>query len=180
MDKDLYEILGVKKDAGESEVRKAFLKLAKKYHPDVNSGNKEAEQKFKEVNLAYEVLKDAKKRAQYDQMRAAGRNPFAGAGPGSGQGQWQGQGGFDPGAFGDLGLGDLFQEIFGGGFQTGGFGGFGGETRTRRPRGGFRARGADREAMVSVSFLEAAKGAERILDLGDGRRLTVKIPEGVA
>jgi molecular chaperone DnaJ len=64
MDKDLYEILGIKKEATEGEIRKAYLKLAKKYHPDVNPGDKAAEQKFKEINLAYEVLKDEKKRAQ--------------------------------------------------------------------------------------------------------------------
>lgn len=180
MDKDLYEILGVKKDASEAEVRKAFLKLAKKNHPDVNPGNKEAEQRFKEANLAYEVLKDPKKKDKYDQMRAAGANPFAGGGGG----QWRPSGGGQYGAqdLGDLGLGDLFQEIFGGGFAGGGFsgGGFGGDPRTgRRSRGAFRQRGADREAGVTINFLEAAKGGERALELSDGRRLTVKIPEGV-
>jgi DnaJ-class molecular chaperone len=182
VDKDLYEVLGVKKDATESEIRKAFLKAAKKYHPDVNPGNKEAEQRFKEVNLAYEVLKDAKKRAQYDQMRAAGANPFAGAGQ---------QGGWRPGApgyenFSDFGLGDLFQEIFGGGFPGGAAGGgFGtaGATDTRRGRRArsspFQSRGMDREASLTIPFLEAAKGGSRTIELGDGRRLTVKIPEGV-
>jgi DnaJ-class molecular chaperone len=174
LDKDLYEILGVKKNATESEIRKAFLKLAKKYHPDVNSGNKEFEQKFKEVNLAYEVLKDAKKRAQYDQMRAAGANPFARRGAG-GPGQWSpggGQGGSYTADFGDLGLGDLFEEIFGGGYNV--------RDRQRR-RGGpaFSQRGADREATITIPFLEAVKGGERVLELSDGRRLTVKIPEGV-
>lgn len=184
MDKDLHEILGVKKDATEAEIRKAFLKLAKKYHPDVNPGNKEAEQKFKEVNLAYEVLKDPKKRAQYEQMRAAGADPFARAAQG---GAWRGGQTYGGQDFGDLGLGDLFQEIFGGGFGgaggggfRGGFGGFGGEARTgRRPRGaGMRARGGDREALLQISFIDAARGAERVIDF-DGKRLTVRIPEGV-
>lgn len=179
MDKDLHEILGVKKDATEAEVRKAFLKLAKKYHPDVNQGNKEAEQKFKEVNLAYEVLKDSKKRAQYEQMRAAGANPFAQAG----QGTWRAGQGFGPQDFGDLGLGDLFQEIFSGGFATGpsaGFpGGFGGQARGgRRGRSPMSSKGADRDALLPISFLEAAKGVERVIDI-DGKRLTVRIPEGV-
>src|SRR5947208_3997511 len=107
LDKDLYEILGVKKDASEKEIQRSFRKLAKKYHPDVNQGNKESEQKFKEVNLAYEVLKDAKKRAQYDQMRAMGANPFARAG----QGRYSSPpGGFGPDQFADFGLGDLFEE----------------------------------------------------------------------
>ena len=74
MDKDLYEILGIKKDASERDIQQAFRRLAKKHHPDVNPGNKDAEQKFKEANLANEVLKDPKKRAQYDQMRAMGAN----------------------------------------------------------------------------------------------------------
>lgn len=182
MDKDLYEVLGVKKGATESEVRKAFLKLAKKYHPDVNSGDKGAEQKFKEVNLAYEVLKDSKKRQQYDQMRAAGQNPFSYPGGGQGAGQWRTSGPFNPESMGDFGLGDLFQEIFGGGGFSGqgDSGGFGGaRTAGRRPRGGFAQRGNDREAIVRVGFLEAAKGGERVIEISDGRRLTVKIPEGV-
>jgi DnaJ-class molecular chaperone len=186
VDKDLYEILGVKKDATEQEVRKAFLKLAKKFHPDVNPGNKEAEQKFKEVNLAYEVLKDAKKRQHYDEMRAAGANPFANAGARAG-GTWRG--GAAP--EGDFGLGDLFQEIFGAGFGGGGFGpggfggsggGFGAAGGVGARRGGanpFAQRGADQATTVTIPFLDAAKGGERVLQLADGRRLTVKIPEGV-
>ncbi len=175
MDKDLYEILGVKKEATEAEIRKAFHKLAKKHHPDVNAGDKAAEQKFKEMNLAYEVLKDTKKRAQYDQMRAAGANPFSGSGA---RGSWRSGGPFNPADFGDLGLGDLFQEIFGG---MGG-GGFSGDFRggsTRGRSGGFRPPGRDLEAIVQVGFLDAAKGGERSIELPNGKRLTVKIPEGV-
>src|SRR5690348_11550880 len=89
VEKDLYEVLGVSKTASEGEIRKAFLKLAKKYHPDVNAGNKDSETKFKEINLAYEVLKDKKKRAHYDQMKAMGQNPFSqGAQAGGPQGGW--------------------------------------------------------------------------------------------
>lgn len=174
MEKDLYEVLGVKKDASSGDIRKAFLKAAKKYHPDVNPGNKEAEQRFKEVNLAYEVLKDDKKRAQYDQMRA---NPFARAGARGGpSGGASYSGGFDPDMFADLGLGDLFEEIFGGG--GGGFRGRPG----RGGQGGFRTmarRGGDQETALNVSFQEAARGGEKSLEFADGRRLTVKIPEGV-
>ncbi len=174
LDKDLYEILGVKKGATDTEVRKAFLKLAKQLHPDVNPGNKEAEQKFKEVNFAYEVLKDKKKRRQYDEMReSVGRpNPAAGA-------RWGGHPGAGPGgysyeSFSDFGLGDLFQEIFGG--AAGGMGRQGGRRAGGVP---FASRGNDREAHVQITFLEAARGAERPLDFSDGRRITVKIPEGV-
>lgn len=182
MDKDLYAILGVAKDASEGEIRKAFLKLAKQFHPDKNPGNPEAEQRFKEVNLAYEVLKDAKKRQQYDAMRAAGNNPFARARAGGRRGGAGQSGGFggsgDP--FQDMGLGDLFQEIFGGGFSgspggggAGGFrGGFGGSA-------GFSQRGSDQAATVTIPFLDAAKGAERSFELSNGRKLVVKIPEGI-
>ncbi len=175
VDKDLYEVLGVKKDSNESEIKKAFYKLAKKYHPDVNQNDKAAEQKFKEVNLAYEVLKDTKKRAQYDQMRAMGANPFAR------QRQHAGTGGGFPGGMGgdayqDFGLGDLFEEIFGGQ-------GFGGAQRGGRPgrsgRGGFQTRGLDREALVEITLNEAALGGDKVLEMSDGRKLTVKIPEGV-
>ncbi|MBY0370871.1 DnaJ domain-containing protein, partial [bacterium] len=181
LDKDLYEILGVKKGATDSEIRKAFLKLAKKYHPDVNQGDKAAEQKFKEVNFAHEVLKDKAKRAQYDQMRAGG--PFgAGAGGGGGR-QWRPEAGgnqFSYEAFSDFGLGDLFQEIFGGGgFGRGGMGGMGGAAGRAGGRRGFAERGHDQETSVQVSFKEAARGAEKTLEFSDGRRLTVKVPAGV-
>lgn len=178
MDKDLYEILGVKKDASEGEIRKAFLKLAKKHHPDVNQNNKEAETKFKEVNLAYEVLKDAKKRAQYDQMKAMGANPFARAQHAGSYG-WGGGQPFSGAEMGDLGLGDLFEEIFGGGFHFGQEGFRPGRRGARSGGAGFRARGQDREARVEVSFLDAARGAERTLEFAGNRRLTVRIPEGV-
>lgn len=176
MDKDLYELLGVKKTASESEIRKAFLKLAKKYHPDVNPNDKVAEQKFKEVNLAYEVLKDSKKRQQYDQMRAMGANPFSQRPQGGGP-FWTGGTAAGP-DFGDLGLGDLFEEIF----SSGGF--KGGTSGRRRGgggpfSGGFPQRGQDREAQVTVSFLEAAQGAEKAIEFEDGKKLTVKIPEGI-
>jgi curved DNA-binding protein len=173
LDKDLYEILGVKKDATDAEIRKAFLGLAKKYHPDVNPGDKEAEVKFKELSFAHEVLKDKKKRAQYDQMRAAsGRGPFRPGGTGS----WSeapSSGGFSYDAFSDFGLGDLFQEIFGGAAR--GRPGAGG----RRGNSPFSQRGTDREAKTQISFIEAARGGERTLDFSDGRRISVKIPAGV-
>lgn len=174
MEKDLYEILGVKKDANEKEIQAAFRKLAKKFHPDVNPGNKDAELKFKEVNLANEVLKDPKKRAQYDQMRAMGANPFARGGESRGSYRGGQPGGFNPDAFADFGLGDLFEEIFGAAARGPGAAEPGKRRQTR-----FSQRGADRETRLTVSFLDAAKGAERMLEFSDGKRLTVKIPEGV-
>lgn len=174
LEQDLYEILGVKKSATDKEIQKAFRVLAKKHHPDVTSNNKESEKKFKEINFAYEVLKDPKKRAQYDQMRAQGANPFAHAGAQGGR-SYQG-GPFGPEAYADFGLGDLFEEIFGG---TAGFRGGAGGRQSRGGRPGFSARGADRESVLPVSFIDAARGAERLIELSHGKRLTVKIPEGV-
>ena len=125
--RDYYEVLGLQKGASEDEIKKAFRQLAKKYHPDLNPGDKEAEAKFKEVNEAYEVLSDKEKRQRYDQFGFAGVDPSYGGGATGGAGGFGG--GF--GGFGDLG--DLFGDIFGGG----GFGGFG-SGRVRDPNGPIR------------------------------------------
>ena len=103
--RDYYEVLGVDKNASEDEIKRAYKKLARKYHPDMNPGDKEAEEKFKEINEANEVLSDPEKKARYDQFGFAGTDPNYGAG------QSGGFGGFD---FGDLG--DIFGSFFGGGF----------------------------------------------------------------
>lgn len=173
MDKDLYEILGVKKDANEKDIRKAFHTLAKRYHPDVNPGDKQAEQRFKEVNLAYEVLKDSKKRNQYDQMRAMGADPFAQAGARRGAAAG---GSYGPEFYAEFGLGDLFEEIFG---RSSPFGGADPNARRRRGGANFAQRGADREYGMTIAFTDAARGAERSIELPDGKRLSVTIPEGV-
>lgn len=184
MDKDLYEILGVKREASEAEIKNAFRKLAKQHHPDKNQGNKVAETKFKELSLAYEVLKDPTKRARYDQARVYGGGGGMG---GPGGGQWKSSPGFKPeDMFQDFGLGDLFQEIFGAGGAGGGHGGrgdfgrdFGGGFGQTGRRGFGARRGADLEAQLEISLPDAVQGAEKTVHLNGGKRLTVKIPEGI-
>ena len=111
--RDYYEVLGVPKDASADDIKKAYRKGAMKYHPDRNPGDKEAEQKFKEIGEAYEVLSDPDKKARYDQYGFAGVDPNFGAGAG-------GYGGAGFGGFGDFGdLGDIFGEFFGGGRSRG-------------------------------------------------------------
>ena len=113
--RDYYEVLGVGKDASADEIKKAYRKSAMKYHPDRNPGDKEAEEKFKEIGEAYEVLSDEGKRSRYDQFGFAGVDPNYGAGQGGYGGGFNG--GF--GGFGDFGdLGDIFGEFFGGGTRT--------------------------------------------------------------
>ena len=142
--RDYYEVLGVDKSVSEDELKKAYRKAAKKYHPDLNPGDATAEKNFKEVNEAYEVLSDSEKRARYDQFGHAGVDPNFGAGGG-------GYGGGFTGDFGDLG--DIFSSFFGGGF--GGFGG-GRQSNPNAPR-----RGNDTAATVTISFEEAAKGCKK-------------------
>jgi molecular chaperone DnaJ len=146
--RDYYEVLGISKDASESEIKKAFRQQAKKYHPDLHPDDKEAEVKFKEVNEAYEVLSDADKKARYDQYGFAGVDPNYGAGAGAG--------GFGGGGFGDFDLGDIFGSIFGGGFGGGG----GGSARRNGPRQGERV-----HTQTTVTFEEAAFGCEKELNV---------------
>lgn len=136
-------MLGIQKGASEEEIKKAFRANAKKYHPDLNPGNKEAEAKFKEVNEAYEVLSDKEKRTRYDQYGFAGVDPNYGAGAG-------GYGAYGGSPFGqDIDLGDIFNSFFGG---------FGG--RSTRNQNAPR-RGSDTEVSVTITFEEAAKGCKK-------------------
>ena len=143
--RDLYEVLGVDRNADEATLKKAYRKLAKKYHPDVNPGDKEAEQKFKEATNAYAILSDPEKRRQYDQFgHAAFENGGAGAGDGFG--------GFD---FSGMDMGDIFGDIFGDLF--------GGGSR-RRARSG-PMKGANLRARVNITFEEAVFGCEKELEI---------------
>ena len=149
--RDYYEVLGIGKNATDAEIKSAYRKLAKKYHPDLNPGNKESDEKFKEVNEANDVLSDPQKRQRYDQFGFAGVDPNYAAANGGGAG------GFG-GGFGGVDLGDIFGDIFGGGFG-GGFSGFGGGSSTRTanvPR-----KGHDIQASVILTFEEAAHGCSK-------------------
>lgn len=176
--KDYYKILGVERDAKEAEIKTAYRRLARKYHPDV-SKEADAETKFKEVGEAYEVLKDKEKRQAYDQLGANWKqgqnfNPPPG---------WEdifsnaGSAGNASGAsFGDTGgFSDFFESMFGGGGfnQSGGF-----------QHRGFQSKGADQHANISISLEDAFQGAKKNIRLGNkqtgnGRNLDVKIPAGI-
>ncbi len=141
--RDYYKVLGVEKNADEKQIKRAYRKLAKKYHPDMNGGDAspESEAKFKEATEAYEVLSDSKKRSTYDQF---GHAAFENGGAG-------GYGGFQ-GGFGDIDLGDIFGDLFGAGFG----GGFGGSRRRNYP-----TKGANVGASITIDFNEAVFGCEK-------------------
>ena len=145
--RDYYEVLGVEKNAGADEIKKAYRKAAMKYHPDRNPGDKEAEEKFKEVGEAYEVLSDDQKRSRYDQFGFAGVDPNYGAGAGAG-GYGFGGGGF--GGFSGFGdFGDIFSEFFGGGASS------------QRSTANAPRRGENVMAQLELTFEEAAFGCEK-------------------
>jgi curved DNA-binding protein len=185
--KDYYQILGVDRNASEKEIKKAYRRLARKHHPDVNPGDEKAEERYKALNEAHEVLTDPEKRRKYDQLGASwqqwqrmGRDPG-----GFDWGQWSARapgGGRVHVEYGDLG--DLFGDAFGGGgfsdFFEAVFGGMGRQgpqvrtgTRQARPR-----RGQDYEQLVEITLEETFSGTKRVLEK-NGRRIEVKIPPGV-
>lgn len=147
--RDYYEVLGVQKSATPDEIKKAYRQLAKKYHPDLNPDNKEAEEKFKEVNEAYEILSDSDKKEKYDRFGFAGVDPSYGAGQGGFGG---GFGGFGDGM--EFDLGDLFGSFFGG------FGGGGSRSNPNAPR-----RGSDIQSSLYLTFEEAAKGCKKTVEV---------------
>ena len=147
--RDYYEILGISKSASEDEIKKAYRKLAKQYHPDVNKAP-DAEAKFKEINEAYEVLSDPQKKATYDQFGHAGMDGFSGGGYSSG--------------FGGMNmddLGDIFSDFFGG---MGGFSGFnfGGSASSRRNS---PMKGENRYMSMEIDFLDAVHGVDKMVSL---------------
>jgi curved DNA-binding protein len=183
--RDYYETLGVSKTATDDEIKSAFRKLARKHHPDVAKDKKAAEEKFKQINEAYEVLSDPEKRSKYDQLGANWNQPggfqpppqWSGQ-PGGASHQWGGDGGggveFE---FGGTGFSDFFEAFFGGGRGRSAFGGFGGREATAE-------RGADVEADILVALEEALHGSTRTVSLRRGgsnkvESYQVKIPRGV-
>src|SRR6266536_1002034 len=185
--RDYYETLGVPKTATEDEIRSAFRKLARKYHPDVAKDKKVAEEKFKEINEAYEVLGDPEKRKKYDQLGADWNRPGGfqpppdwqrqEQQPGGGYYQWGGDGGGAQFEFVGTGFSDFFEAFFGGGRGRSAFGGFGRRQATAE-------RGADVEADIMVPLEEALHGSTRTVSLrrvGSDKveNYQVKIPRGV-
>jgi DnaJ-class molecular chaperone len=171
-----YEVLGVTKDATADAIRKAYRALAKKHHPDLNPGNKQAEARFKEISVAYDLLSDADKRAKFDRgeidesgnekPRAYSYQDYAEGAPGA---KYRAQEGMSP-----EDLDDLFSFFNRGGGGAGGFGaGRGGEGAT------IRMRGSDRQYALTVDFLDAVNGAKQRLELAPGKSLDVTIPAGV-
>ncbi|MEG0396224.1 MAG: DnaJ domain-containing protein, partial [Oscillospiraceae bacterium] len=148
--RDYYEVLGITKSASDDEIKTAYRKTAKKYHPDLHPDDKASEEKFKEASEAYEVLSNKEKKSRYDQFGHAGVDPSYGAGAG-GFGGGFGGGGVD--------LGDLFGDLFGGGF-----GGFGGNTRSRQNPNAPR-RGSDIRVSLVLSFMEAVHGCNKTVSV---------------
>ncbi len=181
-ERDLYEILGVSRTASQDELKRAYRKLAKKYHPDVNPGNKPAEEKFKEVTAAFEVLSDEKRRKLYDEFGPDALRSGFDEKRAAEYRRWRSQGApqggmpFDFGDFATVNVGDygsfdfgsIFGDLFGGGAPRGG----------RARRHGIPVQGAHAEAELLIELRDAVLGAERDLRL-DGRTLRVKIPPGV-
>ena len=176
--KDYYKILGVSKSASQDEIKKAYRKLAVKYHPDKNPGDKTAEQKFKEISEAYEVLADPEKRSKYDSLGKDWKQYEQTGGGFGGQGsgtQYRRYTGDMEDLFGDSGFSEFFESIFGGGF---------GERTKQRRQGGFRdysqnaMKGQDYKAEVHLTIEEAFQGVTKMLTV-NGQKLRVSFKPGI-
>jgi curved DNA-binding protein len=188
--RDYYQTLGVKKDASQDEIKKAYRKLARKYHPDVNPDDPNAEEKFKDINEAYQVLSDEEKRQKYDRFGSQWKQyqQTGGRAEDFDWSQWSAQG--QPGgrSYRTVSQEEL-EQMFGGGlggfsdFFTTLFGGMAGGGATRRTTRGSSAqtmqRGGDIEHEVQISLQEAFNGTTRLLTFEDGRRIEATIPPGV-
>ena len=197
--KDYYEVLGVNRNADDNAIKKAYRKLAKKYHPDTNGGNPQAEQKFKEITEAYSVLSDPEKKKMYDQF---GHAAFDGSGAGGGAysgGYSTGNGGYREFHFENGNMNDIFDDLFGdifhhgngknaggfkGGFHQSYYGGGSGFDQGGFGGGSFRRKGSDLQAETEVSFDEAAFGCDKWISLqdpvkGTTQTLQVHIPAGI-
>ena len=182
MARDPYQELGVSRTASADEIRKAFRKLAKENHPDTNPGNNAAEERFKKVSAAFDIVGDVEKRKKFDAgmidndgretAQGFGGGAPWGAGPGPGGfGQRDGRGGFRTETFEGADLGDILGEMFGGARQ-GRPGGTGGGF------GGFSQRGADTRARLEVDLVDAIRGGKQRIAFSDGRTIDVTIPKG--
>ena len=184
MARDPYQELGVPRTASADEVRKAFRKLAKENHPDTNPGNKAAEERFKKVSAAFDIVGDAEKRKKFDRgeidadgrevnMGFGGGGPWDARGPGGFGGHAGGRqgGGFRTDTFEGVDLGDILGEMFGGARQ-GRPGGAGGGF------GGFSQRGADTRARLEIDLVDAIRGGKQRIAFSDGRTIDVTIPKG--
>lgn len=180
--RDYYEVLGVQRSASAEELKKAFRKLAMQLHPDKNPGDKKAEEKFKEVNEAYEILSDPQRRQAYDQFGHMGAQ--GGFRPGASPFEGFNRGGFE--GFGQTGGPENFQDIFGDIFSDFFAGRPGGPRPGAGPRGQNRGRGADLRYTLNISFEEAASGAEKQISFirhrggkEDSAKLAITVPAGV-
>jgi DnaJ-class molecular chaperone len=174
--RDPYQELGVSRGASADEIRKAFRKLAKQHHPDTNPGDKAAEERFKQVSAAFDILGDAEKKKKFDagEIDADGRETFRGFG--GGQGPWgpPPPGGFGGGqyraeSFEGVDLGDILGEMFGGAGRGGGRGG---------GFGGFSQRGGDVRARLEIDLEDVIRGGKKRIAFSDGRTIDVTIPKG--